>query len=139
MEGSEIQVIIYGLNTFKYLTFLSRFLLSFSVRATTDSYTITASPSFGLLGLDSSAVYSSFDDRTKSNSDLDGKSALLSDYERTHQKEDLDKISRAQSSLSEKALLNKQLTGELPIGHGCSLTQTVFNGKPFCSGALLQF
>ncbi|KAG6690952.1 hypothetical protein I3843_10G039700 [Carya illinoinensis] len=105
-----------------------------SYRATTDSYTITASPSFGLLGLDSSAVYSSFDDRTKSNSDLDGKSALLSDYERTHQKEGLDKISRAQSSLSEKALLNKQLTGELPIGHGCSLTQTVFNGINVLAG-----
>ncbi|XP_035545591.1 amino acid transporter AVT1A-like [Juglans regia] len=105
-----------------------------SYRATTDSYTITASPSFGLLGLGSSAMYSSFDDHTKSNSDLDGKSPLLSDYERTHQREDLDKISRAQSSLAEKASLNKQLTGELPIGHGCSLTQTVFNGINVLAG-----
>lgn len=139
LEGSEIHVIIYRLNTFKYLTFFLLFLLSFSGRATTDSYTITASPSSGLLGLGSSAMYSCFDDRTKSNSNLDGKSSLLSDYERIYQKEGLDKISRAQSSLSEKASLNKQLTGELPIGHGCSLTQTVFNGKLFCSGAPLQF
>ncbi|KAB1222194.1 Vacuolar amino acid transporter 1 [Morella rubra] len=100
-----------------------------SYRETTDSYTITASPSlvFGRLG--PSSVLSSFDDRTKSNSDLNAKSPLLSDYERIHHKEELDKISRAQSSISEKASLYKQLTGELPIGHGCNLTQTVFNGK----------
>lgn len=101
-------------------------LFSFSGRETTDSYTISASPSIVLLGQGLRAIYSSFDDRTKSNLDLDGKSPLLSDY----QKEDLDSISRAQSSISERASLYKQqLTGDLPIGHGCSLTQTVFNGN----------
>jgi vesicular inhibitory amino acid transporter len=105
-------------------------LFSFSGRETTDSYTISASPSIGLLGQGLRAIYSSFDDRTKSNLDLDGKSPLLSDYEKNYQKEDLDSISRAQSSISERASLYKQqLTGELPIGHGCSLTQTVFNGN----------
>ncbi|XP_059428312.1 amino acid transporter AVT1A isoform X1 [Corylus avellana] len=102
-----------------------------SYRETTDSYTISASPSIVHLGQGLRAIYSSFDDRTKSNLDLDGKSPLLSDY----QKEDLDSISRAQSSLSQRASLYKQqLTGELPIGHGCSLTQTVFNGINVLAG-----
>lgn len=106
-----------------------------SYRETTDSYTISASPSFVLLGQGLRAIYSSFDDRTTSNLDLHGKSPLLSDYERSYQKEDFDRISRAQSSISEKASLYKQqFTGELPIGHGCSLTQTVFNGVNVLAG-----
>ena len=56
--------------------------------------------------------------------DLDGKTPLLS-------QEELDRISRTQSSWSDKAALHKQLTGELPIGRGCSFTQTVFNGELF--------
>ena len=68
---------------------------------------------------------------------MDGKSPLLSDYERIYQKEDLDRILRAQSSLSAKTSLPKQPTGELSIGHGCSLTQTVFNGKLCYSSVLL--
>lgn len=102
---------------------------SFSCRKTTDSYTIAASPSFGYLGLGPSVTSFGFDSHSKSNLDLDGKSPLLSDYERSYQKQDLDRISRAQSSLSEKASFHKQVTGELPIAHGCSVTQTVFNGK----------
>lgn len=109
---------------------LSSVFFSFCGKVTTDSYTITASPSFGFLRVGSSAIYSSFDDRSKSSSDLDGKPPLLSDQERIHRKENLNRISRGQSSLPEKASFNQQLTGELPIGHGCSFTQTVFNGKP---------
>lgn len=105
-----------------------------SYRATTDSYTIAASPSFGFLGHGLSTTSSGFDNHTKSNLDMDGKSPLLSDYERIYQKEDLDGILRAQSSLSAKTSLPKQPTGELPIGHGCSLTQTVFNGVNVLAG-----
>ncbi|GMY19389.1 amino acid transporter AVT1A isoform X1 [Fagus crenata] len=105
-----------------------------SYRATTDSYTIAASPSFGFLGHGLSTTSSDFDNHTKSNLDMDGKSPLLSDYERIYQKEDLDRILRAQSSLSAKTSLPKQPTGELPIGHGCSLTQTVFNGVNVLAG-----
>ena len=110
---------------------------SFSCRETTDSYTIAASPNFGYLGHGPSVTSFGFDHHSKSNLDLDGKSPLLSDYERSYQKQDLDSISRAQSSLSEKAPFHKQVTGELPIGHGCSLTQTVFNGKLWYSSVLL--
>lgn len=105
-----------------------------SYRATTDSYTIAASPSFGFLGHGLSTTSSGFDNHTKSNLDMDGKSPLLSDYERIYQKEDLDGILRAQSSLSAKTSLPKQPTGELPIGLGCSLTQTVFNGVNVLAG-----
>lgn len=105
-----------------------------SYRATTDSYTIAASPSFGFLGHGLSTTSSGFDNHTKSNLDMDGKSPLLSDYERIYQKEDLDRILRAQSSLSAKTSLPKQPTGELPIGLGCSLTQTVFNGVNVLAG-----
>ena len=51
-------------------------LSSFSGRETTDSYTITASPSFGFLGRGPSTTYSGFDGHTKSSLDLDGKSPL---------------------------------------------------------------
>lgn len=56
---------------------------------------------------------------------MDAKYPFLSEYE----KEELDRISRTGSSLSEKISFHKQLTGELPIAHGCSFTQTIFNGK----------
>ncbi|KAK9290764.1 hypothetical protein L1049_008940 [Liquidambar formosana] len=104
-----------------------------SYRESVDSYTITASPNFGTLRRASNR-YSSSDIRTKSNLDLDAKSPLLSEYENICKKEDLDKIVRTQSSWLEKASLHEQLTGELPIGHGCSFTQTVFNGVNVMAG-----
>ncbi|KAK1577248.1 hypothetical protein Q3G72_020147 [Acer saccharum] len=96
-----------------------------SYREATDSYTIAASPSFGILG------QLSFPSQSRNSLELDAKSPLLSEYEKLCQKEDLDKISRAQSSLSGKASF---LSGELPIGHGCSFTQTVFNGINVLAG-----
>ena len=105
--------------------------LYFHGREATDSYTIAASPSFGILG------QLSFLSQSRNSLELDAKSPLLAENEKLCQKEDLDKISRAQSSLSEKASFP---TGELPIGHGCSFTQTVFNGKPcHCKTLLLLF
>lgn len=83
------------------------------------------SPGFGFLGRTPSIRYSSLENYT-SNLGLDAKSPLLSDFDKNFLKEDLDRISIARSSIS-KASFH---TGELPIAHGCSLTQTIFNGKP---------
>ncbi|KAJ8770454.1 hypothetical protein K2173_017945 [Erythroxylum novogranatense] len=77
-----------------------------SYRETTDPLTISASPYFGYLGRLPSAGYSSLDNYTLSN--LDAK--LLSDTERHYSKEEVS-----------------FLTGEFPIAHGCSFTQTIFN------------
>ncbi|GFY98140.1 transmembrane amino acid transporter family protein [Actinidia rufa] len=98
-----------------------------SFRETADSYTIAVSPIFGSLHRASSARYSVSDIGAKTNLDLGTKTPLLSEYEKSFQKEDLDRISIAESSWSEKASLHEQLTGELPTSHGCSFTQTVFN------------
>ncbi|GFY96128.1 transmembrane amino acid transporter family protein [Actinidia rufa] len=100
-----------------------------SFRETTDSYTITASPIFGSLQRTSNARYSVSDIDAKTSLDMGTKTPLLSGYEKTLQKEDLHRISITQSSWSEKASLPEQLTGEFPTSHGCSFTQTVFNGK----------
>ncbi|KAF3442141.1 hypothetical protein FNV43_RR16057 [Rhamnella rubrinervis] len=105
-----------------------------SYRETVDSYTIAASPYFGNLGQHGSSIYSSFGSRTKSNVDLDAAFPFLSDHEIINEKNELDRISRTQSSWSYKASIHKQPTGELPIGHGCSFTQTVFNGINVMAG-----
>ncbi|KAH9649223.1 Amino acid transporter AVT1A [Citrus sinensis] len=101
-----------------------------SFRETTDSYTIAASPYFGTLGPSPSIKYSSFLSQDRNNLDMDAKYPFLSEYE----KEELDRISRTRSSLSEKISFHKQLTGELPIAHGCSFTQTIFNGINVMAG-----
>ncbi|XP_057468152.1 LOW QUALITY PROTEIN: amino acid transporter AVT1A-like [Actinidia eriantha] len=99
-----------------------------SFRETTDSYTITASPILGSLQRTANARYSVSDIGAKTSLDLGTKTPLLSEYEKTLRKEDLHRISITQSSWSEKASLPEQLTGEFPTSHGCSFTQTVFNG-----------
>lgn len=133
ISSSDIENVEGGLQGSPSSSFISQQWPQ-SYRETTDSYTIAASPSFGYLGHGPSVTSFGFDNHSKSNLDLDGKSPLLSDYERSYQKQDLDRISRAQSSLSEKASFHMQATGELPIGHGCSLTQTVFNGINVLAG-----
>ncbi|XP_057947830.1 amino acid transporter AVT1A isoform X2 [Malania oleifera] len=105
-----------------------------SYRETTDSYSIAASPNFGILRGAPSNWFSSSDIHSKSNLDLDGKSPLLPEYEKIHQGEALDRITGTRSSLSAKTSLHEQLTGELPIGHGCSFTQTVFNAVNVMAG-----
>ncbi|XP_042478431.1 amino acid transporter AVT1A isoform X2 [Macadamia integrifolia] len=104
-----------------------------SYKETIDSFTIAASPNIGSLLRVPSIMYSSFDLGTKSNQDLDGKSPLLCDYERLYQQKDESEL-RIQSIFSEKSYMHEQLSGELPIGHGCSLTQTVFNGINVLAG-----
>ncbi|XP_028766685.1 amino acid transporter AVT1A-like [Neltuma alba] len=97
-----------------------------SYKETVDSYTIAASPNIGAAVLRTpSLIYSSFVNRSKSSLSLDGKTPLLSDHEDLIQKK---------SSWLEGVSLQKQLTGELPIGQGCSLTQTVFNGVNVMAG-----
>ncbi|KAI3760663.1 hypothetical protein L1987_51061 [Smallanthus sonchifolius] len=97
-----------------------------SYKQTIDSYSITATPSFGLLR-DPSRYSSLYDIGIESNFDADAKTRLLSECEKLYSKEDLRRISRKISTWSGKGSLHEQL-GELPISHGCSVTQTVFNG-----------
>lgn len=96
-------------------------------RETIDSYTIAASPSFGLRRLGSSII-SEVDSREFLGSDV--KTHLLAEKEKVQEQNVVDEISVAKASWSEKASsLHEQLVGELPISYGCSLTQTIFNGK----------
>ncbi|XP_070021468.1 amino acid transporter AVT1A isoform X3 [Nicotiana sylvestris] len=103
-----------------------------SFRETIDSYTIAASPSFGLLRLGSSII-SEVDSREFLGSDV--KTHLLAEKEKVQEQNVVDGISVAKASWSEKASsLHEQLVGELPISYGCSLTQTIFNGVNVMAG-----
>jgi len=84
-------------------------------RETTDSYTIAAAPNLESVLRGPSFIYSSFDNRSKSSLDIDGKTPFLSS-------EGLN-----QSTWWEKASVQRHFSGELPIGYGCTFTQTVFN------------
>lgn len=95
-----------------------------------DPYTITASPGFGVLGGFPNLSRFSFSSLSKSSLDLDGKLPLLPEQqESSYHKDFPDSTSRAQSSWLHKYSIHSQLTGELPIAYGCSLTQTIFNGN----------
>ncbi|EOY08949.1 Transmembrane amino acid transporter family protein, putative isoform 2 [Theobroma cacao] len=98
-----------------------------SFQETMDPYTITASPSFGVLGGVPNFTHFSFSSQSKSSLDLDGKLPLLPEHQKSCQKDFLDSISRAPSSWSQKYSLHKQLTGEFPVAYGCNVTQTIFN------------
>ncbi|KAF7125079.1 hypothetical protein RHSIM_Rhsim12G0009400 [Rhododendron simsii] len=100
-----------------------------SYRETTDSFTITASPIFETLRRLSSVRYSSSDIDNKSSLDLETKTPLLPEYEKSFQKDNSLRLSGTQSSWFDKAPFLKQFTEEFPISHGCSFTQTIFNGK----------
>ncbi|XP_030484485.2 amino acid transporter AVT1A [Cannabis sativa] len=101
-----------------------------SYKETIDSHII--SPNFGNLEHVRSIIYSSFGGHSKASLDSENRLPLLSD--RISQKDDSGRISRTPSSWSDKTQVNKQLTGELPIGQGCSFTQTVFNGINVMAG-----
>ncbi|XP_021804382.1 amino acid transporter AVT1A-like isoform X1 [Prunus avium] len=105
-----------------------------SYKETIDSYSIAASPNIANLGFVPTSSYASFHNYSKGILDLIAKSSFLSTNESAPQKADLDRISITQSLLSEKSTLHKQQTGELPIGHGCSFTQTIFNGINVMAG-----
>ncbi|KAK6942178.1 Amino acid transporter, transmembrane domain [Dillenia turbinata] len=104
---------------------------SIDLRDTIDSYTIAASPALGILHCRASK--SSYQDITsRGNLDLDAKLPLLTDYEKIPQKENLDRISKMQSSWS--AMHSSYEHGESPISHGCSFAQTIFNGLNVLAG-----
>ncbi|GMJ03793.1 hypothetical protein like AT2G41190 [Hibiscus trionum] len=97
-----------------------------SFKETMDPYTITAAPSFGVVGGIQNLRHFSFSSQ-RSNLELDGKFPLLPDNPKSYSKEFLGGISRAQSGWSQRPSFAKQFTGEFPISYGCSVTQTVFN------------
>ncbi|KAM1736168.1 hypothetical protein ACFX11_014661 [Malus domestica] len=103
-----------------------------SYRETIDSYSIAASPNIANLGFVPSNA--SFSNYSKSILDLIGKSPLVSTNESFPQKGDSERFSVNQSLLSERSTLHKHLSGEIPVGHGCSFTQTVFNGINVMAG-----
>ncbi|XP_071911707.1 amino acid transporter AVT1A-like [Coffea arabica] len=103
-----------------------------SYKETTDFYSIAASPNFGNLRRISGAFYP--DGSSQNSLDISRKTSLLSEYKNINQKGEVDRISARQSSWLEKSSVYRQLTGELPIGQGCSLTQTVFNGINVMAG-----
>ncbi|XP_047940027.1 amino acid transporter AVT1A-like [Salvia hispanica] len=97
-----------------------------SFREAVDIYSISASPSFGILRPRTSAAISSHN-LLESNATI----PLLADYNKVHiVAEDLPR-SRAHSIIiSDKASFHKHA----PLGHGCSLLQTVFNGMNVMAG-----
>lgn len=99
-----------------------------SFRETTDSYTLAASPGFAFLGRTPSMNL-----RSRSKIDIDGNVPLLSEYDSKYTKEEYDKVIKTPSRLS-LASVHEHITGELPVGQGCSLTQTVFNGVNVMAG-----
>ncbi|XP_020205718.1 amino acid transporter AVT1A [Cajanus cajan] len=94
-----------------------------SYKETTDSYTIAAAPNLESVLRGPSFIYSSFGNRSKSSLDIDGKTPFLSAP---------DGIS--QSTWWEKASVQRHFSGELPIGYGCTFSQTVFNGINVMAG-----
>uniref|UniRef100_A0A7N0V5E7 Amino acid transporter transmembrane domain-containing protein n=1 Tax=Kalanchoe fedtschenkoi TaxID=63787 RepID=A0A7N0V5E7_KALFE len=108
-----------------------------SYRETLDSYTIAASPNlnFGLIKRSTSWIQSNLD-VSASNNDLGSglQQPLLSQHSNLSKKDDVDRVGRAHSSWLEKGSFRDSYAGELPIAHGCSLTQTVFNGLNVLAG-----
>ncbi|OIT27364.1 amino acid transporter antl3 [Nicotiana attenuata] len=104
-----------------------------SVRESMDIYTIAASPNFGSFQPVASFKYSTSDISSQNNLVWSVKTPLLSIDGKSHQKSDLDVPWRSQVSWPEK-VSSRMITGELPISHGCSLVQTIFNGTNVMAG-----
>ncbi|CAO2822293.1 unnamed protein product [Amaranthus hypochondriacus] len=101
-----------------------------SFRETTDSYTLAASPGFALLGRTPSRLSMP----SKSSIDIDGnKAPLLPEYDNKYKEEEHETLSKVSSRISSLKSLHEDL-GELPIGQGCTFTQTVFNGLNVMAG-----
>ncbi|KAL0383451.1 UNVERIFIED_CONTAM: Amino acid transporter AVT1A [Sesamum calycinum] len=95
-----------------------------SYRETADSYAISASPEFGILRRHSSSRCSFYEANSNDYLHSDAKTSLLTKEE----KGDSDRISGVTLPRQGNSSLHKQPTEELPVGHGCSFSQTVFNG-----------
>ncbi|XP_051192098.1 amino acid transporter AVT1A [Lolium perenne] len=97
-----------------------------SYRETTDTYTIAASPIFGYLG-PSTSKYSI--DGGRSSLASDSKLPLISD-----KLESVKSLRRHLLGSARDDKLSFQYTGEIYVGQGCSVTQTVFNGINVLAG-----
>ncbi|KAL0339761.1 UNVERIFIED_CONTAM: Amino acid transporter AVT1A [Sesamum radiatum] len=95
-----------------------------SYKETADSYAISASPEFGILRRHSSSRCSFYEANSNDYLHSDAKTSLLTKEE----KGDSDRISGVTLPRQGNSSLHKQPTEELPVGHGCSFSQTVFNG-----------
>lgn len=105
-----------------------------SFRETTNFYTLAVSPGFGILQRVPSAGYSSSETCIADDLDLIGKTPLLTEHKNLQQNEDRGSILDKHLSWSESHLLHKHVSAELPIGHGCSFIQTIFNGVNVMAG-----
>ncbi|XP_051138951.1 amino acid transporter AVT1A isoform X2 [Andrographis paniculata] len=107
-----------------------------SFKETTDSYTISASPYFGNLGHRSTSAAYSFSDSNYLQSDV--RTSFLSKEESVEEKDKQTDAAASAAHLSwlQKASfsLHEQIAGELPVGYGCSLSQTIFNGINVMAG-----
>ncbi|KAK4404768.1 Amino acid transporter AVT1A [Sesamum angolense] len=95
-----------------------------SYKETADSYAISASPEFGILRRHSSSRCSFYEANSNDYLHSDAKTSLLTKEE----KDNSDRISGVTLPRIGNSSLHKQPTEELPVGHGCSFSQTVFNG-----------
>ncbi|XP_031483958.1 amino acid transporter AVT1A-like isoform X3 [Nymphaea colorata] len=98
-----------------------------SYRESVDSYTISASPSLGLLQQSPSIRYSSF-----GGNEFEAKLPLLP--EDTIEKQAPEKTLSKSRSFQESCHLNLQFSGEGLGIQGCNLTQTIFNGVNVMAG-----
>ncbi|RAL48636.1 hypothetical protein DM860_000956 [Cuscuta australis] len=109
-----------------------------SFRETTDIFTITASPSMASCIMRGTSILSSPDIHGVSTLDATQRVPLLADLENAFQRRDPERSSklptRLQPSYLQKSTLYKQPTAELPISHGCTLVQTIFNGINVMAG-----
>lgn len=97
-------------------------------RESIDSYTITASPNFGSFRRLPGTRYSSID-ICRSGQDLAPSLPTVVDnngLSKQTTEEELSKPLIYQSGV--ESFVHSQTSGEVYIGHGCSFTQTVFNG-----------
>ncbi|CAJ1914851.1 unnamed protein product [Sphenostylis stenocarpa] len=95
-----------------------------------DSYTISAAPNLESIIRAPSVLYSSFiGGPSKSILESDEKTSFLSAEELAHAG-----IIRRQSTWWEKASVQMQIPEELPVGYGCTLSQTIFNGINVMAG-----
>ncbi|MED6193190.1 Amino acid transporter avt1a [Stylosanthes scabra] len=104
-------------------------------REATDSYSIAAAPNLGSFLRGPSVIYASFVNKSKSYLELDGKASFLSGI--GHGSVLQDGVTRQQSTWWEKASVQMQIPEEIPLGYGCNLTQTIFNGINVMAGVSL--
>ncbi|CAI0374529.1 unnamed protein product [Linum tenue] len=94
-----------------------------SYQETMNSYSIAMSPSLGFMApVQQLAPYLGLESFI-SNADQESKAPLIPEREGSYRRVESDRFSLAQSSFSKASFANT----ELPIPHGCSVTQTVFN------------